>query len=174
MAKLEKMVRLKGTEYRHGVQAQARQLKHEFDTALEKQKQGYKVSGEDIVNLSSAVDLVPTGKQSLEKIKDWNSFLADVDDAANQVGGYQSRLQKETNPDKIKYLTHLQHLQDTNSAAYLNRINRDHDLAQTMPLAANYLPNQQRNIKTALNDPQLGNNLLNDKYNSIDKHDTAY
>jgi len=167
---VEKMVRLKGTEYRHGVQAQARQLKHEFDTALEKQKQGYKVSGEDIVNLSSAVDLVPTGKQSLEKIKDWNSFLADVDDAANQVGGYQSRLQKETNPDKIKYLTHLQHLQDTNSAAYLNRINRDHDLAQTMPLAANYLPNQQRNIKTALNDPQLGNNLLNDKYNSIDKH----
>lgn len=170
MAKLEKMVRLKGTEYRRGVAAQGRQFKHEFDTALDKQKQGYKVSGDDIVNLSSAAGLVPKGSDYMAQITAGNNFLDATEAAGHQVGGYQNLLQKETNPDKIKYITGLQHLQERDSTAYLNRIGRDQDLAQTMPLSPNALPNEERIVKTALNNPQLGTDLLNDKYNSIDRN----
>ena len=170
MAKLETIVRASGNDYRHGVAGQARQLQHEFDTAHEKQKLGYKVSGDDIVNLSSAAGLVPTGNKSLDKIKSWNNFLDDTGAAAHQVGGYQNLLQTLTDPAQIKYVRTLQRQQETDAPAYLNRINRDKPLAQTMPLAANVLPDEQRIVKTALNDPQLGKDLLNDKYNSIERH----
>jgi len=169
MAKLEKIVRASGDDYRHGVAGQARQLQHEFDTAHDKQKLGYKVSGDDIVNLSSAAGLVTKGKESLDKINQWNNFLDDTRVAAGQVGGYQNILQKLTDPEKINYVTTLQREQETDAAAYLNLIGRDQDLAQTMPLSPNALQDEQRKVKTALNDPFLGKDLLNDKYNSIDQ-----